>query len=297
MLVKWYRKYVPEKTRDSIYNAFLGAVLDFFRYFCLRERLKVIVIYWFQCFLPDTDENRRFAFMGRYGITHYPYPFSLEYYRLPVDCLFDEQYQLPYIIHSGKKLYFPKSYQKRLITFAYRNLRTEQDARSPHLYVKDMNRLKGKTVLDIGAAEAIFSLDAIELIHQAYIFECDENWIEALNATFAPWKEKVTIVRKYVGEVDDDNNITLDHFLEGKDKTHLFLKMDIEGYEQAALKGAHNTLQEVHDLDFSICTYHRKNDAVEIADILRSYHFEYEQTEGYVYFEKEFRKGIIRRKI
>ena len=77
----------------------------------------------------------------------------------------------------------------------YRGLLIEQDKRSAHRYVDSYEELKGKTLLDIGAAEAIFTLDTIECIDHAYLFECDESWIEALEATFAPYKEKITIVR------------------------------------------------------------------------------------------------------
>ena len=51
-----------------------------------------------------------------------------------------------------------------------------------------------------------------------------------MEATFAPYKEKITIVRKYVSDVDEEDNITLDTFFrdEGKFIDNLFLKMDIE---------------------------------------------------------------------
>jgi hypothetical protein len=233
--------------------------------------------------------------MGKYGLNALPYPFIFEYKKALVDCLFDEQFNMHCIVHSGKKLYFPEFYEKEQVIENYRSLLSEQDAHSPHRYVKDITRLEGKVLLDIGAAEAIFTLDCIEIIKHAYIFECDENWIEALNVTFSPWKEKVTIVRKYVSNTNDDNNITIDSFLKGKEKNNLFLKMDIEGYEQAALRGASNTLSESKDIDFSICTYHKKEDAVEIAKMLRSYGFECEQTDGYLYYENSLRKAIIRK--
>lgn len=107
---------------------------------------------------------------------------------------------------------------------AYRGLLIEQDKRSAHRYVDSYEELKGKTLLDIGAAEAIFTLDTIEYIDHAYLFECDESWIEALEATFAPYKEKITIVRKYVSDVNDEDNITLDTFFrdEGKSIDNLF---------------------------------------------------------------------------
>jgi hypothetical protein len=237
--------------------------------------------------------------MGKHGLMYFPYLFALKYKKMPVVHHFDDRFGLSYVVHSGKNLYFPKSYaynDKKALEVLYKALIIEQDISSPHRYVKEMNRLKGKTLLDVGAAEAIFSLDVIELVNHVYIFECDEVWIEALNATFAPWKNKVTIVRKYVSDRNDENTITLDRFFEDKDKQNLFIKMDIEGYEQSALRGAANLLREARDIDFTICTYHKKNDAVEIAGMLNSFGFKYEQTEGYLYYERDFRKGIIRRK-
>ena len=294
MRVKLYRKYIPSKIRDVIYTAFLRAILQFFRDF--EENTKAKYKYLFQKLLPDTEENELYAFMGKYGLTLHPYPYSLEYKKMQINCFFDEQRRMYYVNHSGKKLYFPKSYKEEYIISAYRNSIMEQDFRSPHQYVKDINRLKRKILLDIGAAEAMFSLDVIELVSHAYIFECDENWVEALIATFESWKDKVTIVRKYISDINDENNITIDHFLEGKEKTNLFLKMDIEGSEQVALRGASNTLSEASDIDFAICTYHRRNDVSEIAKILQSHNLEYEMTDGYLYYDKEFRKAIIRRK-
>jgi hypothetical protein len=237
--------------------------------------------------------------MGKHGLMPLPYPFALDYKKMHVVYHFDARLGLPYVIHSGKNLYFPKSYaynDNRMLDSVYKSLLIEQDILSPHRYVKDINRLRGKTLLDVGAAEAMFALDVIELVNHVYIFECDDVWIEALNATFAPWKNKTTIVRKYISDSNDENTITLDRFFEDKDKRNLFIKMDIEGYEQAALRGAANLLREAYDIDFSICTYHKKNDAVEIAGILNSFGFEWEQTEGYFHSGAGgFRKAIIRR--
>lgn len=293
MITQLYRKYVSKEIRDKIYSAFLGATLRFVR--CIHGNIKAKYKYLFRRLLPDTEKNRTYAFMGKYGLMTIPYPFVFEYQEKSIECLFDQQLEMFYINHFGKKMYFQKSYSKENIIHIYRGLIIEQDIRSPHRYVKDINCLNGKILLDIGAAEAMFSLDTIEMVSHVYIFECDENWIEALTATFAPWKDKVTIVRKYVSDINDENNITIDCFMEGKEKTNLFLKMDIEGYEQAALRGATNTLKEAQDISFSICTYHKKNDAVEIANILQSNGFEYEQTDGYLYFVKNLRKAIIRR--
>ena len=76
--------------------------------------------------------------------------------------------------------------------------------------------MKGKSLLDVGSAEGIFTLDVIDLIEHAYLFECDDEWVEALEATFLPWKDKITIVRKYVSDMDDENNTTLDSYFQVK---------------------------------------------------------------------------------
>ena len=62
-----------------------------------------------------------------------------------------------------------------------------------------------------------------------YLFECDEDWIEPLIATFKPWESKIEIVRKFVSNKNGDNITSLDTFLKNK-SINLFLKMDIEGY-------------------------------------------------------------------
>ena len=293
MLTRIYRKYVPESFRDKIYEAFLGQFLSFSRNF--KENTKSTFIYLFKNILPKTISNELYAFMGKHGLSPYPYEYALMYKNIPIDVQWNEVLEMPYVFHSDKKLYFPKNYDKKRAESTYRALLIEQDNRSAHQYLTNIERLRNKTILDMGAAEGFFTLNAIEIINRAYLFECEEEWIIALNATFAPWQDKVTIIQKYVNDTDDENNITIDSFLAGKEKNNLFFKMDIEGCEQSALKGAIKTLQEAKDLDYSICTYHHKNDAVEIEQILKKQGFQSEFSEGFLYFEKEFRTAIIRK--
>lgn len=46
-------------------------------------------------------------------------------------------------------------------------------------------------IADIGSAEGNFSLSNIENVKKVYLFESDKEWIEALEATFRPWRDKV----------------------------------------------------------------------------------------------------------
>lgn len=55
----------------------------------------------------------------------------------------------------------------------------------------------------------------------------------------------------------------------------LYIKMDVEGYELAALKGATNTIRNHHPF-LAICLYHRKNDLVDIPLYIKSLGVEYD---------------------
>lgn len=160
--------------------------------------------------------------------------------------------------------------------------------------MKDYSVLKGYTLFDIGAAEGIFSLDTIELTKEVFLFECEDYWIEALEATFAPWKEKVHIIKRYVSDIDDKDNITLDTFCSGKMINSVFLKMDIEGAEQAALNGAKGLLQDCPDVIASVCTYHKEKDAEEIDAFFKGINYKTELTQGFLFWDKSLRRGIIR---
>ena len=100
-------------------------------------------------------------------------------------------------------------------------------------------------------------------------------------------KQKILIV-------DDDNNITLDRFFqdEGKSIDNLFLKMDIEGYERKALKGAVHILEHGQQIDGSVCIYHLHDDKKVIESELKNFNLKTSIQLGYLYFEKEMRSAL-----
>lgn len=147
--------------------------------------------------------------------------------------------------------------------------------------------------MDIGAAEGIFALDTIDLTKEVYLFEYEDFWKEPLEATFSPWREKVHIVKKYVGDNDLGVNISLNTFCKEKDTSDYFIKMDIEGAEMQALKGAEQILMYSKPR-LAICTYHRQNDAKEISSYLIGLGYSLSFTKGYILWENSLRKVLVR---
>ena len=64
-------------------------------------------------------------------------------------------------------------------------------------YFNNNKDVTGKVFVDVGCAEGYSSLEIIEEAKHVYLFEQNESWLEAIRATFEPWKDKVTIVQKY----------------------------------------------------------------------------------------------------
>ncbi len=68
---------------------------------------------------------------------------------------------------------------------------------------------------------------------------------------------------------------SIDSFLQEQGLDRLdFLKMDIEGSEMAALKGAKNTIQNLHP-KMAICVYHKTNDIFQIYKRVLAYNSHY----------------------
>lgn len=214
---------------------------------------------------------------------------------------YDEDAGMYYMLANGKRVYYPRDYREPDVFISYRFICIEQDSKSPHRYLdKDFQVNEGDVVIDAGVAEGNFALEVIEKVKKIYLIECEHKWVEALEKTFEPWKEKVVIVEKMLGDTDDETHISIDGLLKGEKVN--FIKMDIEGAEVNALHGASDTLRMNDNLKCAICAYHRHDAESMIKNILIQNKFEVSTTKGYMFFKDdddslinaELRRGIVR---
>jgi hypothetical protein len=288
------------KLTSQIYRI---VVPKFIRKRILAKQLPV-AIHNYYANLPETpsqDIQTVLNYLKTNPIAVFPYPFQDEYIAENIEVFVDQEKGLPYVFLDGKKLYFKKRWGKKKIQNLYNLLSKEQDLRSPHRYLTDQFRFEdGEILIDAGVAEGNFALSVVEKASKLILFEADKEWIEPLNATFEPWKDKVVIVNKFVSDITDATNTTIDDFiLPGN--TPMFLKIDVEGAESRLLKGCNRIISEQIPLKVAICTYHKQDDEQKFTSLLTQHKFQVTHSDGYMlfFYDKQmkapyFRRGLLR---
>ncbi|MCK9311070.1 MAG: FkbM family methyltransferase [Bacteroidales bacterium] len=261
-----------------------------------------ILKYYSKNIPDDTDLKDAINYLKRNPLQTFCSDFTKKYQWNKIQVFTDKLKGLPYVLHEDKRLYFIRSSRERTIQYLYSGLLSEQDQDSPHCYMSDPFSIQENDVLlDVGSAEGILSLQYIEKLKQVVLFERDPQWVEALEATFEPWKEKVTIIRKFVSNIDNNENITLDHYLADKDFIPSIIKIDVEGAEKQVLEGMSETMKKSH-LKIAVCTYHQEQDFSVLSDLLIQKGFDCQASKGYMLFLHDldnlrppfFRRGLIR---
>ena len=241
-------------------------------------------------------------FLKEYGFHVYPYESLQKYNHADIEVFYDESNENGYVLVENKRLYFPCGWKTEQIKGSYNTLRMEQDMNSPHRYeTPDFSLREGDVIADVGAAEGIWALRNVENASKVFLFECDPGWCYALQKTFEPWKEKVIIVNKYVSNIVDYKNTTMDEIFRGQRID--FIKADIEGFESKMLIGSKEILKNNNNLNLLLCTYHGKDDAANFKELLEKCGFITEFSKGYMlcfYYhdlkEPYIRRGVIRAK-
>ena len=125
MLATLYRRTIPKKIRDVIYQAFLGDLLMFYRQ--PKEILKHIGNKIYYSFIsPKSEKEKAYKAWGIAGYSPYPYVWKKEYDRRHYEVMVDSENGLPYVLHNGKRLYFKRN-SENSAEAVYRALLIEQD--------------------------------------------------------------------------------------------------------------------------------------------------------------------------
>lgn len=225
------------------------------------------------------------------------YPFQGKYQPEDIEVFYDPEKGLRYVLQEGKRLYFKKRWGVKRIQHSFNELTREQDPESPHRYLTEQFKIEdGEVLVDIGVAEGNFALGAVEKASAMILFETDREWIEALNATFEPWKEKVQIVHKFVGNVTNEKQTTLDDYFETGSKIS-FLKIDVDGAESRLLEGCKRVLSDMRPLKIALCTYHKQDDEKDFKAMLTRNGFTNSHSDGFMlyYYDKEIKAPYLRR--
>lgn len=301
-VINLYRKYIPRRYRDVIYQLFLRRILNYMR---IRNRNKLdkelaieIPKYYLINDISCSEECLCAACWIRdNGFSVFPYNYTFKYKSMEINVYRCIESGLKYVLHNNKRLYFPREFSEKDCINYYLGLLSEQDVASPHRYNYEPFYEKHISVLlDVGAAEGIFALSVIDYVDKVYLFECDSYWWKALEWTFKPYRDKVEVVHRYVADHNGEKKfITIDAFLFDKEVTSCYIKMDIEGSELSALIGATDSLTK-ESVYLSVCTYHTDKDAEFIYKYLDECGFKCRFTPGVMAFgtiPPYFRKGVL----
>lgn len=286
---KMIRFIIPASIRMKIYNhRNLGNFRDIIKY-CRKNQ----------------DEGMRYQneidYLRKSGMRMmFPYQFSQDHLPEKIDVFHDDDKNMKYVIHNEKRLYYPEIYGNDEIRLMYNDICLEQEQDCPHRYFTESFSIGCNDIfVDTGAAEGRISLDAVTEAKEVIIFESDHKWIQALQETFKPWKEKVTIVNKIVSDRTDGNHIKLDDIIANR-KEKLFIKVDVEGNEKEVLKGAERLLAE-NSVQMAVCTYHHLEDSELFEEHFSKLGYSTEFSKGYMilwnkedFFPPYFRRGVIR---
>ncbi len=267
-----------------------------------EKRREAILDYFHKNAPSDPELLAAVAHLEKHSLRVFPASFPDKYDFKDVEVYRDTSKGLLWVNHNGHRLYFKRSYTVMTIKLLYNGLLAEQDPESPHRYTNGRFDLEqGDILLDVGSAEGIFSLSNIDRLKKAYLFERETEWVEALEATFEPWKDKVEIISKFVSDKDDEENISIDRFLSGKSLIPDLVKIDVEGAEDRVLRGMEAAIEKHHP-KIALCTYHKQGDFEKFSAYLSEKGYSISTTNGLMFFLSGdealtapfFRKGLVR---
>lgn len=176
-----------------------------------------------------------------------------------------------------KRLYLSKNIKnKKEALEKYREILYEQLPDSAHRYFNAplQEIARDRVVVEVGAADGMFSLECAKTAKAIYVFEPEQIWIDALNCTFPKAVyPNTTIVKKIVSDRTEGDSIRLDDYFPSSTRVDV-LKMDVEGAEMEVLVGAKRLIQENPQMQLIIATYHKAEHFQQITEYLDAYQIE-----------------------
>ena len=171
--------------------------------------------------------------------------------------------------------------------------------------------------IDFGSARGVLTLDVIDKVSKVYIVEHAHRWWKPIEATFAPYKDKVELVKgslsgkkkkttteivKEEKEKEKKKKIRLVDLLEKCGQQRVFVIMDNEGHELEILCDAQEYLQAAKNpITLAVCAYHRTTDYEDLMRFFESIGYHTETQPGYIYTDmndghgvRSLRKCIVR---
>lgn len=215
--------------------------------------------------------------------------------------------RLPFVVHRGHKLFFPKAYSLHDAEWLYRYyvktegiLGTGLLLKSPHSYVTSSFAVEeGDVLLDVGCSEGLFALDNCEKASKVYLFEAQKIWKLANEKTFSPFRDKVQVINRFVGSETRGGMISLADAVRDESSTaQYFIKMDIEGGERTVMSSSAEFLK-THRVKIACAAYHRQDDFAYLKKFLTDLGFDVSSSDGYMlpdingFVYPYFRRGII----
>lgn len=299
-------KYNLEK--DAVQQSYLHEKIVYLEESLLLARKEVVELY----FTLNKEDANNYGSELNYikdtnGISAFPYR-QVKTCNIP-KYDFDAEKKLPFVTHNNKKLFFPSNWTPEFACEKYRYYIEKENLlgggfteKAPHQYVTETFHVEqNDIVVDAGCAEALFALDSVEKAKHVYLLEVDAIWFKPLQATFAPYKDKVTIIQKFLGGEKSENSVTLNSLFDKFSEESFFIKMDIEGAEESVIQGNKDFLTSQNKIKLACCTYHKAHHAEIISSLLKDMGYKLEFSDGYMLFPWDkhqqppyFRKGLIR---
>lgn len=157
--------------------------------------------------------------------------------------------------------------------------------------------------LDVGSARGLLALDVIDKVSKVYIVERATRWWDPIRATFAPYKDKVKLVKGHLsskkkkkeneGKEGKKRRIRLTNLLEKCEQQRVFVTMDIEGNELEVLKDTQEYLQAAKNpIILAVCAYHRTTDYEDLMRFFEEIGYHTETQPGYMYTDMNDGHGV-----